>query len=151
MGRNKNSFSREKSTCHGTLDPVALPFQSRSFLSLSSFLPRKIFKLFHFGMLNQDTPHCRGLLVFLRSLPTIHSSHQSLEPMHWFEAIFEMFYSAVFWGHWGQRTINVEFWGCDLKKVRQTSVGQTVPNSDLFDFDIFLFALHIYKSLWRNN
>jgi hypothetical protein len=35
MGRNKNSFSREKSTCHGTLDPVALPFQSRSFFYLS--------------------------------------------------------------------------------------------------------------------
>ena len=27
---------------------------------------------------------------FLRSLPTIHNSHQSLEQMHWFEAIFEM-------------------------------------------------------------
>ena len=45
---------------------------------------------------NFFTPHCWGLLVFLRSLPTIHSFHQSLEQMHWFEAIFEMFCSAVF-------------------------------------------------------
>ena len=28
--------------------------------------------------------------VFLQSLPTIHSSHQYLEQMHWFEATFEM-------------------------------------------------------------
>ena len=33
---------------------------------------------------------------FLRSLPTIHSSHQSLEQMHWFEATFKMFGRAVF-------------------------------------------------------
>ena len=34
--------------------------------------------------------------VFLRSLCTIHTSHQSLEEMHWFEAISEMFGPAVF-------------------------------------------------------
>ena len=38
MGRNKNSFSREKSTCHGTLDPVALSFQSWSFFFYLSLL-----------------------------------------------------------------------------------------------------------------
>ena len=40
--------------------------------------------------------HCWGRLVFLQPLPTIHSSHQSLEQMHWFEAIFKMFARAVF-------------------------------------------------------
>ena len=37
-------------------------------------------------------------LLFLRSQPTytIHSSHQSLEQMHWFESIFEMFDCIVF-------------------------------------------------------
>ena len=42
------------------------------------------------------TPHCWERLCFLQSLPTIHSSHQSLEQMHWFEATFKMFESAVF-------------------------------------------------------
>ena len=41
------------------------------------------------------TPHCWGLLGFLRSLPTIHSSHQSLQQMHWFEAFFKIFVCAV--------------------------------------------------------
>ena len=54
----------------------------------------KSFKFISFSM--HFTPHCWGLLVFLRSLSTIHSSHQSLEQMHWFEAIFKMFGSAVF-------------------------------------------------------
>ena len=30
----------------------------------------------------QDTPHCLGHLVLVRSLPTIHIFHQSLEQMH---------------------------------------------------------------------
>ena len=33
---------------------------------------------------------------FLQSLPTIHSSYQSLEQMHWFEAIFKIFAHAIF-------------------------------------------------------
>ena len=32
----------------------------------------------------------------MRLLPTIHTFHQSLEEMHWFEAIFKMFGGAVF-------------------------------------------------------
>ena len=43
----------------------------------------------------QNTPHCWVLLVFLQPLPTIHSSHQSLEQMHWFEAIFKIFACAI--------------------------------------------------------
>ena len=43
-----------------------------------------------------DTSYCWGLLVFLRSLSTIHTPHQSLEQMHWFEAIFEIQERAVF-------------------------------------------------------
>ena len=43
------------------------------------------------------TSHHRGLLFcFLRSLPTIHSSDQSLDQMHWFEPSFEMFGRDVF-------------------------------------------------------
>ena len=30
----------------------------------------------------QDTPHCLGHLVLVRSLPTIHTIHQSLEQIH---------------------------------------------------------------------
>ena len=42
------------------------------------------------------TPHCSGHLFLVPSLTTIHTSHQSLEQMHWFEAIFKMFGRAVF-------------------------------------------------------
>ena len=28
---------------------------------------------------------------------------------------FQNFRSTRFWGHWGQRTFNVEFWGCNLE------------------------------------
>lgn len=48
MGRNKNSFSREKSTCHGTLDPVDLPFQSRSFFISLFFLAKTNLQTFSF-------------------------------------------------------------------------------------------------------
>ena len=43
----------------------------------------------------QRTPHCWGLLVLLQSLPTIHSSHTSLEQIR-LEAIFEIFTHAIF-------------------------------------------------------
>ena len=42
------------------------------------------------------TPHCWRHLVLVRSLPTSHIFHQSLEEMHWFKAIFKMLGRAVF-------------------------------------------------------
>ena len=46
------------------------------------------------------TPHCWGCLVFLQSLPMIHTYdsylHQYLECVNWFEAIFKMFGRAFF-------------------------------------------------------
>ena len=47
----------------------------------------------------------------LQPLPKIHTSHQYLEDLEWFEAIFKIF---GFWGHWGQKTMEVEFWECGL-------------------------------------
>ena len=43
-----------------------------------------------------SAPHWLGYFVLVRSLPSIHSFHQSLKQMHWFEAIFKMFGSAIF-------------------------------------------------------
>ena len=91
------------------------------------------------------TPHCWGRLVFLWSLHTIHSSHQSLEQIHWFEATFKMFGRAIRgWILW-LRPRNFlaisESLVANLKKVRQT----WFQSSDLFDFDIFLFCI-TYKS-----
>ena len=59
----------------------------------------------------QYTPHCLGHLVLVRSLPTIHIFHQSLEQMHWFETIFEIQGRASF------EAIEVkgQFWGCNLE------------------------------------
>ena len=42
------------------------------------------------------TPHCWGHLVLVQSLPTIHTSHQSVENLHFIESIFNMFWRAVF-------------------------------------------------------
>ena len=50
----------------------------------------------HWDWCRHHTPHCWGRLVFLRPLPEIHTSHQYLEDMHWFEAIFKNFGQAVF-------------------------------------------------------
>ena len=42
-------------------------------------------------------------------------------------------WQSRFWGHWGQRMFNVEFWGCGFEilqsflNVWQTSLWQTVP------------------------
>ena len=68
---------------------------------------------------------------------------------------FQNVWKGRFWGHWGQRMFEVEFWGCDLEiseslaanleKVRLISICQMVPK---FDFDIFLFALLKRVSLW---
>ena len=42
------------------------------------------------------TPHCWGRLVFLQPFPKIHTSHQYLEDLECFEAIFKIFACAVF-------------------------------------------------------
>ena len=41
-------------------------------------------------------PHCWGHLFFLRPLPKMHTSHQYLEDLHWFEDIFKKNCPAVF-------------------------------------------------------
>ena len=41
------------------------------------------------------TPHCWGHLVLVQSPLTIHTSHQYLEEMHQFEAIFKMFWRLL--------------------------------------------------------
>ena len=66
-----------------------------------------------------------------------------------------------FWGHWGQRTIDVEFWGCDLKiwqpflkisanleKGRQTSVWETVPTFWFISLWYLSFCITYKSSLW---
>jgi hypothetical protein len=86
------------------------------------------------------TPHCWGRLVFLRPLSKIHTSHQYLDDLHWFDAIFKIFVCAVF------EAIDVKGWsrlnfeaatskicnhfrkfGCQPRKVRQIFVWQKVP------------------------
>ena len=51
-----------------------------------------VFDIFLFSFLTAEN-FCG---FFLQSLPTLHSSRQSLEQMHWFEAIFKMFGLPVF-------------------------------------------------------
>ena len=42
------------------------------------------------------TPHWLGYFVLMQSLPTIHTFHQSVKQIHWYEAIFKIFGSASF-------------------------------------------------------
>ena len=62
--------------------------------------------LFHSSILwiPHRTPPCWGHLVFLQPLPKIHTSHQYLEDLHWFEAIFKNFACAIF------EVVEVEWW-----------------------------------------
>ena len=93
------------------------------------------------------TRHCLGHLVLVQSLPTIHTSHQFLEQMHLFEAIFDIFVRAVFRplrsNHergWTLRlqpqniVISSDILAANLEKVRLTSLW--FQSSDLFVFFI---------------
>ena len=123
-------------------------------LKISQFIPEKWNSSKYLGIF---TPHCLGHLVLVRSLPTIHISHQSLEQMHWFEVIFKMFCSAVFEAVEvkGQSRLNFEAatskfvigyesLAANLEKVRQTSVWQAVPKF-WFIWLCYLFAIHLQK------
>ena len=62
------------------------------------------------------TPHCLGHLVIVRSLPTIHMYLPAIfgtNALIW--GFFQNVWKGRFWGHWGQRTFKVEFWGCNLE------------------------------------
>ena len=68
-----------------------------------------------------DLPLLTAEDFFLLSLHKMHSSHQSLEQLHWFPLIWGYFIKVRkggFWGHWCQRTIKIEFWGCDLENLK---------------------------------
>ena len=83
------------------------------------------------------TPHCWGFLASLRSLPTIYTFHQSLEQMHWFlkckAGLFLRPLRSKDDQGWILRlqprnfVIISESLPANLKKVRQTSVWQTIP------------------------
>ena len=59
------------------------------------------------------------------TLPKIHTSHQYLEDLEWFEAIFKIFAWAIFDS---QRTIKVEFRCCDLE-ILQSFLKVWLPTS----------------------
>ena len=89
------------------------------------------------------TPHCWEHLVLV---PTIHispllrtfgfstiSTYNSYLPLTFgkFALIwcyFQNICACRFWGHWGQRTIDVEFWGCDLE-IWQSFLKVWLPTS----------------------
>ena len=68
----------------------------KDYPSLSSWIP---------GLL--CTPHCWGHLVLVRLLHTSHTFGRNA--LIW--GYFQNVWLRHFWGHWGQRTFDVEFWG----------------------------------------
>ena len=85
-------------------------------------------------------------LVFLQSLPIIHTSHQYLENLHWFEAVFKIFARAI--EVKGQSMLNFEavtskfcnhFWNCGCQPCKNEAdpVWQAVLK---FCFFVFFYC-----------
>ena len=74
------------------------------------------------------TPYYWGRLVFLRPLPKIHTSHQYLEDLKWFETIFKKFARAIFEAievkGWSRLNFEATTWKfCKLFQIFQILTG----------------------------